>query len=53
MSDWDHWGVADRWDYPSDGKGDREDYALWKRRLLIDLGFPRQAFADDRGERRT
>lgn len=43
VSDMDHWGVADRWDYPSDKKGDCEDYALLKRRLLIALGFPRQA----------
>ncbi len=43
VSDMDHWGVADRWDYPTDKKGDCEDYALLKRRLLIGLGFPRQA----------
>jgi predicted transglutaminase-like cysteine proteinase len=42
-SDIDHWGVADRWDYPSDGKGDCEDYALMKRKMLIEMGFPRQA----------
>jgi predicted transglutaminase-like cysteine proteinase len=43
VSDMEHWGVADQWDYPTDGKGDCEDYALLKRRLLIELGFPRQA----------
>ncbi|MHB8885246.1 MAG: transglutaminase-like cysteine peptidase [Methylovirgula sp.] len=43
VSDWDHWHVADQWDYPMDGKGDCEDYALLKRRLLIARGFPRQA----------
>jgi predicted transglutaminase-like cysteine proteinase len=43
VSDMDHWGVADKWDYPSDNKGDCEDYALLKRRLLLALGFPRQA----------
>jgi predicted transglutaminase-like cysteine proteinase len=43
VSDMDHWGVLDQWDYPSDGKGDCEDYALLKRRLLIQEGFPRQA----------
>ena len=42
-SDMDHWNLADRWDYPVDGKGDCEDYALMKRKLLIDMGFPRQA----------
>jgi predicted transglutaminase-like cysteine proteinase len=43
ISDMDHWGVVDRWDYPLDGKGDCEDYALLKRKMLIDIGFPRQA----------
>ncbi len=43
VSDMDHWGVLDQWDYPSDGKGDCEDYALFKRKLLIAEGFPRQA----------
>ena len=43
VSDMDHWGVVDQWDYPTDGKGDCEDYALLKRRMLMDEGFPRQA----------
>ena len=43
VTDMDHWGVVDRWDYPTDGKGDCEDYALFKRKLLIKAGFPRQA----------
>lgn len=43
MSDEDHWGVVDRWDYPTDGFGDCEDYVLYKRRLLLEQGFPRQA----------
>jgi len=43
MSDMDHWGKIDQWDYPADGYGDCEDYALLKRRLLIDEGMPRQA----------
>src|SRR5271157_4238003 len=43
VSDMDHWGVVDRWDYPADGKGDCEDYALMKRKILIERGFPRQA----------
>jgi predicted transglutaminase-like cysteine proteinase len=43
VSDMEHWGVADRWDYPTDGKGDCEDFALMKRRMLIERGFPRQA----------
>lgn len=43
VSDMEHWGVLDQWDYPSDGRGDCEDYALLKRKLLITEGFPRQA----------
>jgi len=43
ISDQDHWGVIDRWDYPIDGKGDCEDYALLKRKMLIEMGYPRQA----------
>ncbi len=40
----EHWGtMLDHWDYPYDGKGDCKVYALYKRKLLIDLGFPRQA----------
>ena len=43
MTDMDHWGVVDRWDYPLDGKGDCEDYVLLKRKMLIGRGYPRQA----------
>ena len=44
VSNLEHWGtLLDHWDYPSDGKGDCKIYALWKRKLLIDTGFPRQA----------
>jgi len=43
LSDMDHHGVVEHWDYPMDGSGDCEDYALLKRRLLIDAGWPRQA----------
>jgi predicted transglutaminase-like cysteine proteinase len=28
MTDMDHWGVVERWNYPDDGYGDCEDYAL-------------------------
>jgi predicted transglutaminase-like cysteine proteinase len=54
-SDVDHWGVLDQWDYPIDGKGDCEDYALLKRKILLEQGFPRQALLmtvvrDRRGE---
>lgn len=43
VSDMAHWGVADHWDYPDDGKGDCEDYLLLKRKHLIEAGFPRSA----------
>ena len=44
ISNLDHWGtLLDHWDYPKDGKGDCKIYALWKRKLLIDAGLPRQA----------
>ena len=40
----EHWGtIVDHWDYPVDGKGDCKIYALFKRKLLIVQGFPRQA----------
>ncbi len=42
-TDMDHWGLVDRWDYPIDGRGDCEDYALLKRKILIHRGYPRQA----------
>jgi predicted transglutaminase-like cysteine proteinase len=44
VSDMDHWGALDQWDYPSsDSRGDCEDYALLKRRMLLEEGFPREA----------
>jgi predicted transglutaminase-like cysteine proteinase len=43
MTDIDHWGVAERWSYPTDGRGDCEDYALEKRRQLIAAGWNRQS----------
>ena len=44
ISNFDHWGTTlDHWDYPVDGKGDCKIYALFKRKLLIERGFPRQA----------
>lgn len=59
VSNYDHWGtMLDHWDYPKDGKGDCKIYALWKRKLLIDAGFPRQALLmtivrDQNGEGHT
>jgi predicted transglutaminase-like cysteine proteinase len=43
VTDQDHWGEADRWDYPDDGLGDCEDIQLLKRRILIEEGLPRRA----------
>ena len=44
MTNLAHWGTTlDHWDYPIDGKGDCKVYALYKRKLLIEAGFPRQA----------
>ena len=42
-SDRDHWGADERWDFPTDGKGDCEDYVLMKRKILMTHGYPRQA----------
>ena len=54
-SDMDHWNVLDRWDLPTDGYGDCEDYVLLKRKLLLAQGLPRQALLvtivkDENGE---
>jgi len=43
MTDMDHWGVVERWNYPDDGYGDCEDYVLLKRRMLMQAGWPREA----------
>jgi predicted transglutaminase-like cysteine proteinase len=43
MSDLDHWGTLEKWSYPTDGKGDCEDYVLEKRKRLIEAGWPRQS----------
>jgi predicted transglutaminase-like cysteine proteinase len=55
LSDQEHWGVGDRWDLPTDGAGDCEDYQLLKRKLLVEAGFPARALRitvviDDEGE---
>lgn len=42
-TDLEHWGEAERWSYPDDGKGDCEDYVLEKRRTLLNLGWPGSA----------
>jgi len=43
ITDQEHWGVGDRWDYPADGYGDCEDFQLLKRKLLVRHGLPRRA----------
>ena len=43
VSDLEHWGTLEKWSFPTDGKGDCEDYALEKRKRLIDAGWPRQS----------
>ena len=41
--DREHYGRAEYWDIPMDGRGNCKDYALTKRKLLTDAGFPSQA----------
>lgn len=59
VSNYDHWGtMLDHWDYPIDGKGDCKIYALYKRKLLMEAGLPRQALLmtivrDQNGEGHT
>jgi predicted transglutaminase-like cysteine proteinase len=43
MTDMEHWGVVERWNYPDDGYGDCEDYVLLKRRMLMQAGWPRES----------
>jgi predicted transglutaminase-like cysteine proteinase len=55
MTDRDHWGVEDRWDFAEDGYGDCEDYQLVKRKRLVEAGLPHRALrmtvvVDERGE---
>src|SRR5262245_1582470 len=43
MTDIEHWGLVERWNYPDDGYGDCEDYVLLKRRMLMQADWPREA----------
>jgi predicted transglutaminase-like cysteine proteinase len=43
VSDPDQFGAADVWSLPVNGKGDCEDFALLKRKLLIERGWPSSA----------
>jgi predicted transglutaminase-like cysteine proteinase len=42
-SDEAHYGIAEYWNIPTDGYGNCHDYALAKRKSLIDAGFPERA----------
>lgn len=44
-SDKQHWGVDDQWNFAEDGFGDCEDYALLKKRIATQNGFPQAAFS--------
>ncbi len=55
MTDLENYGVVEKWTYPDDGYGDCEDYALLKRRMLMQEGWPRSALLitvvrDQRGD---
>ncbi|MCM2293723.1 transglutaminase-like cysteine peptidase [Allorhizobium sp. BGMRC 0089] len=39
-TDLQQYGVEEKWEYPTSGAGDCEDYALMKRKLLIQKGIP-------------
>lgn len=42
-TDWEAYGLADLWTFPTGGFGDCEDYQLLKRNLLVQAGLPRRA----------
>lgn len=42
-TDMDHYGMIQWWRYPDDGAGACHSYALLKRRILMEAGWPRQA----------
>ena len=43
MTSMEHWGKRGHWAYPQDGKGDCVAYVLLKRRMLMQVGWPREA----------
>ena len=43
MTDTDHYSMIQWWRYPDDGAGACHSYALLKRRMLMQAGWPRQA----------
>ncbi|NDY73970.1 hypothetical protein DO021_19570 [Desulfobacter hydrogenophilus] len=42
QSDLEHYKKSDHWAIPADGLGDCEDYALLKRHLLLEAGWPKE-----------
>ena len=55
VTDFEHYGVKEYWTIPTDGKGDCEDYALLKRHMLMQRGWPSSALLmtvviDENGE---
>lgn len=42
-TDQEIYGVPERWEFPTSGSGDCEDFALEKRKQLINAGLPRQS----------
>jgi predicted transglutaminase-like cysteine proteinase len=45
VSDMEQYGREDVWALPTSGKGDCEDFALLKRKLLIQRGWPASALS--------
>jgi predicted transglutaminase-like cysteine proteinase len=45
VSDMEQYGKADHWALPTSGMGDCEDFALLKRKLLLQRGFPASSLA--------
>jgi predicted transglutaminase-like cysteine proteinase len=45
VSDMEQYGREDVWMLPTSGKGDCEDFALLKRKMLIERGWPASALA--------
>ncbi|MCB8819176.1 transglutaminase-like cysteine peptidase [Microvirga rosea] len=45
MSDMEQYGREDVWTLPTSGKGDCEDFALLKRKLLLERGWPSAALS--------
>ena len=53
VSDIEHWGVIEKWGYPTDGKGDCDNYALYQAQDSHRRRFPASSPADDDRQGRT